>query len=194
MRKFRNIVMMFALILAVSLGISCGGDGPKNPGNSTRTPVPSQNQTSSGVKIESAVALSDEQKSAIDGALTQLFTEARARNYNNKLNHSDYSIIIRNDCEMRGGIMQWKDRLDQYDGTEFDAEPAPGIGMVWQPEKVTLNPYKAPVFTICYDAPQAMGITTRYGAEHVILYYNDKSEFDRTQFHGNGGPPHPIIQ
>ena len=180
--------MMFALILAVSLGISCGGDGPK-PGN--RTPVPSQNQTPMGIKIESIVALSDEQKSAMDGALTQLFSEVRARNYNNKLNHSDYSIIVRNDCVERGGIKVWLERLDQYDGTEYDQDPTPGVGMIYQPERVVLNPNRAPVFTICNDVPQVMGTTARYGAEHIILYYNDRSEYDRTAFHG---PPHPIIQ
>jgi hypothetical protein len=191
MRKFRNIVMMFALILAVSLCISCGDGGSSMPGNKPRTPTPSQNQTALGIKYQSAAVVTDAQKAEMDKALTQLFAEARARNYAQKLNHSDYSLIIRNDCVEKGGIKVWLERLDQYDGTEYDQDPTVGVGMIYQPERVVLNPTRPPVFTICYDTPETMGLTTRYGAEHIILYYNDQSEYQRTAVHG---PPHPIIQ
>jgi hypothetical protein len=170
MIKFRNIVMMFALILVVSL-CGCGGSTPQPP------------VKKEGLAIQSTQAVSDEIKQAMIDSLNQLFVEAKARGYKNYLSLNDYTIIVRNDCRPapESGVMSWQ-------------EETPGYGLIWQAERVSISSGQVQFFQICRDNMATMANTTRYGAEHIILYFNDKAEFERTKVHTTPELGHPIIR
>lgn len=167
MRKFRNIVMMFALILAVSL---CGCyDSPL--------------EGADRINIQSPVQLDDSTVQGMNDSLTQLFAQARARGYTKYLKHSYYTVVVRNDCQPapESGVMSWQ-------------EYVPGYGLTWQAEQVRISSNTVQSFQICKDTPQTMFNTTRYGAEHIILYFNDRPEFERTKIHSTPELGHPIIR
>lgn len=187
-------LITFILSLIIGLGavalVSCGGNGgtviPKTP-----TPTTGLSQTPKGIKLKLSSPLDVSIQNDMDAALTKLFSDVGAKNYSKMLSHSDYTITVKDDCVNRSGTMSWLDRLDSYDGTEYDQDPRVGIGMIYRAEQVTLSPNRAPEFIICRDVPATMKNTTRYGAEHIILYYNDMTEYTRTAVHTTTG--HPII-
>lgn len=156
-------------------------------GNSTPSGPSAKNTTPMGVGL--SMNLADAPKTVIDSALTKLFSDVQSRDYTQKLKHSDYFITIKTDCIDRNGTKVWLERLDTYDGTEYDQDPTPGIGMIYQAERVEL-PGNPPKFTICLDNLTNMSNTTRFGAEHIILYYNDRNEYHRTAVNTH---VHPII-
>jgi hypothetical protein len=154
------------------------------------------NTTPLGVKVLSVNPLHPELIPAIDGSLTELFAMCRRRGYTQKLNHDDYKIYVippeREYDSLGNYVPNFKLRADEYDGTVFDQNPTPGIGEVYAAE------YVAPDFS-CYviaeytrDFETTARDAVRYGAEHIILKFNDEAEFNRTAFHGNG-IGHPII-
>jgi hypothetical protein len=184
MIKFRNIVMMFALILAVSL---CGCDGSTPSRVNTVQAVPTGTSPTTpivtGLTIQSTLPVDAETRNAMTQALTTLFAEAKARGYKNYVSHSDYTVIVRNDCRPapESGVMSWQ-------------EETPGYGLIWQAERVTISSSKVQSFQICRDNLATMANTTRYGAEHIVLYFNDKAEFERTKIHSTPELGHPIIR
>jgi hypothetical protein len=193
MKKILIFAFTFIIGLVAVFGLSCGGD---NNGSRPRTPTPSNpstggSRTPMGINLKLSSPLDASIQNTMDASLAKLFSDVQGRPYSQKIRHSDYTIMIKDDCVDRSGTMSWLDRLDSYDGTEYDQDPRPGIGMIYRAEQVTLNPSRPPEFIICRDSEQNMGNTTRYGAEHIILYYNDRGEYDRTAVHTTGG--HPII-
>jgi hypothetical protein len=152
--------------------------------------------TQLGVKVLSVNPLHPDLETAIDVSLAELFATCRRRGYTQKLSHSDYKIYVippEREFDSEGNyVPNFKLRIDEYDGTVFDQNPAPGIGEVYAAE------YVAPDFSAYVIAEYTRNFTTtaqdavRYGAEHIILKFNDEAEFNRTVFHGNG-VSHPII-
>lgn len=186
-------VLAFIITFIIGVSVSCGGKKdvvPNSTGGSTTTGSPND-QTPMGIKLKLTSPLDENIKTEMDASLTKLFSDVQSRGYSRMNSHSDYTITVKDDCVDRFGTMAWLDRLDDYDGQEFDQDPRPGIGMVYRAEQVNIYPNKAPDFIICRDAVQSMKNTTRYGAEHIILYYNDRGEYERTAVHITSG--HPII-
>lgn len=193
--KILSFLLTFIIGLVAVFGLSCGGDNdrPRNPGNTVTQPTPATGgtRTPQGINLRLSSPLDASIQNAMDASLTKLFSDVQGKGYNQKVRHSDYIINVKDDCVNTNGTMSWLDRLDSYDGTEYDQDPRPGIGMIYRAEQVTLSPNKAPEFVICRDVVQNMSKTTRYGAEHIILYYNDMNEYNRTAVHTTSG--HPII-
>ena len=186
-------ILIFILSLVIVFTISCGGNGSNPTPSNPNLPPPNTGlaKTPQGINLKLTVPLDEHLQTELDSSLTKLFSDVSARNYSRMLLHSDYTITIKSDCIDRNGIMAWLQRLDSYDGTDFDQDPREGIGMIYVPEQVTLSPNRAPEFIICMDNVATMRSTSRYGAEHIILYYNDRTEYTRTAIHTTTG--HPII-
>jgi hypothetical protein len=142
------------------------------------TPVFVAGRTPLGITLKGQPVPEDIQ-AEMDNALTELFTTARARGYSAYTNHSNYVIIVKDDCANRNGTMAWLDRLDSYDGTPYDQNPAPGIGEIYRAEEVRLNS-GPPTFLICRDVKEHMRNFTRYGAEHIIYWFNDRAAYNAT--------------
>jgi hypothetical protein len=149
-----------------------------------------------GVKLLSNCGTTAEYRAAIDESLTQLFRDAQVLGYFDKTQHTDYTIHVKCDCRPspESGTPSWRIRADEYDGTVFDQNPAPGIGEVLAAEQViTFNDMVFPEFIICSSNDlEYVKNVARYGAEHIILAFNDRAEYERTRFHGTD-ISHPII-
>lgn len=158
--------------------------------------VKPNDKTPRGINIVSSQPVSDAMKSAMDESLTNLFNDARALGYTQKITHGDYTIHVRHDCvrSPESGTLSFKIRADEYNNSIFDVNPDPNIGEVLAAEQViTHNNFPTTHYIICADTDlENVRKTTRYGAEHIILAFNDPSEYERTKFHGNG-IYHPII-
>lgn len=147
-------------------------------------------RTPKGVKVFSQGEISDAHLSEIDAALTRLFEIARRRGYQNRLNFGDYTIFIPNPQLYRNGVPCFKIRLDEYDGTEFDQNPMSGIGEVFAPEYV-LPDFSG--FVVAYtDDMELLRTCVHNGAEHIILFENDRALYDQTAVHSNDNG-HPIL-
>ena len=188
MKKIITFIITVTLGLVAVFLLNCGDS---NGGIKTPTPTPTGTTTPLGIKLKLTSPLDASIQTEMDASLTKLFSDVRGRGYVQKVRHSDYTITIKDDCVNQNGVMSWLDRLDSYDGTEYDQDPRPGIGMIYRAEQVTLSQSRAPEFIICRDIVSTMKNTTRYGAEHIILYYNDMNEYNRTAVHTTTG--HPII-
>lgn len=181
-----KILLSLYLFAAVLTFFSCGKKNENPPNASIQT-------TPLGVRVESESAVDADKLNAIDAALTELFADARAQGYAAMLNHSDYAIYVNRQCVDRNGVKVWRGRADNYDGTEYDQNPAPGIGEVYIAEQVVKNGnIVVPKYIICDDTLDNMANTARFGAEHVILFYNEPYKYLETETHASGAG-HPII-
>jgi hypothetical protein len=159
------------------------------PGNTVYTPHPIPTVTpfvpqsvAGKINIQSPVVLDSSTIEGMNAAFTQLFSEAKSRGYTKYVGHSDYTVIVRNDCQLINGTMAWKEYVPDY-------------GEIWQAEQVRISSNKVQTFQICKDVSQNMSNTTRYGAEHIILYFNNRPEFERTKIHTDAPETwHPIIR
>ena len=148
--------------------------------------------TASGARVESSAEISVESLQTIDEALREVFSDAAALNYSNVLTHGEYKIYVHRECTDRNGVMNWLGEAPNYDQTEFDHDPRVGHTKVYRAEEVIrVNGAIVPRFIICLDTQPNMANTTRYGAEHVILFFNDRDLYYQTETHLTGG--HPII-
>jgi hypothetical protein len=181
----KGMKTVFILLLAVFIW-ACGS----NSGSST-VYTPYNALTPRSVTIQSTTPVSTEILNTVDTSLELLFQDVSGRGYKSKLKHSDYIIVVKDDCIARNGVKAWLERNDDYNNTIWDQNPDPKIGEIYQSEKVTLSSLAYPRFTICRDLPSIMANSVRYGAEHIILYYNDTEEYERTKIHTTTG--HPII-
>lgn len=160
----------------------------------------SQERTTKGVLICSKNGISQEFKDIVDESLTEVFNDAilfgqsKQVNWNQKLNHSDYIVYVLDDCtpSPEQHVPCFKLRADEYDGTIFDQDSREGIGYILASEYVIKDGnVPSGEYVICNDIINLYN-NARYGAEHIILYFNDIDEYNATVFHGNG-VYHPII-
>lgn len=177
--------MKYLLLLLIFL-VGCGEPKIVQPPSSSLT-------SPNGIRIKSNSTVSSSTLTTMDASLAKLFQDAKLRNYTKKLNFTDYTIFIKEDCIDRNGTKVWLERNDSYNNTEFDQNPDPVIGTIFQAEQVILNDSSVVSFVICSDTEFNMSNATRYGAEHIILFYNDKKEYERTKIH-TSTQGHPIIK
>jgi hypothetical protein len=194
--KLRYYLIILAVIFLAFVAMS--GCKKKKSDNGTQLTVYSttQERTANGALVASALGESSELKQAIDESLTNVFADAAALGYSNKLSHSDYIIYVLDDCipSPVNHTPSFKLRADEYDGTVFDQDPRPGFGYILASEFVIQDgtpPTPTTEYVVCNDLENIRD-SARYGAEHIILYNNNLPEYDRTKFHGNG-VNHPII-
>lgn len=189
-----KFIALFIFTLVAGLVVVNCGDGKSNTNppvvSTPSTPSPNGWQTPKGIKLNITSLLDPSIQAEMDASLTKLFADVKGRGYSQRMTHSAYTITIKDDCVNRNGTMVFKLRADNYNGTEYDQNPDPNIGEIFAAEQVKL-PSNPSEFVICRDSVATMKNTTRYGAEHIILYYNNRAEYDRTATHLTSG--HPII-
>jgi hypothetical protein len=171
----KNLLLFLALFT-----FACSDGGGTMPGNGTPRPTPAPNNGT--LSVNSTAPVSEETKTLMKKALDELFEDAKVKGYTKYTSYSNYIYVIRQDCQLINNTMSWQ-------------QETPGYGLIWQAERVQIKP-TATVQTvqICNDIPEHMYNTTRYGAEHVILYFNNQTEFKRTEIHSDAcNCPHPII-
>lgn len=147
-----------------------------------------------GVRVASYRGVGAEFLDAVDAALNELFLDAVSLGYSNRVAHDQYLIYVKHDWELSpvDRVPSFRVRADNYDGTIYDVDPRSGIGYVYATEYVIrgLNGIPTGEYVITND-PDNLARNVRYGAEHIILYFNDPVRYAATETHTSGG--HPLI-
>lgn len=171
------------------------------------------NTTPQGINVKGTV--SGEEARVIDEATTKLFQDARRDGYNQWLEYGRYIVQVRDDCTSgESGTKSFLVDAPNYDGTYWDQvntlgeETDPdmisrgfiykkdGVGRVRAAEMIVKDRKGTPTgeFWICHDTPESMRLATRFGLEHIVLYYNDRDKYLRTETHTSAENSHPLIK
>lgn len=129
---------------------------------------------------------------AIDEGLTELFAVARRHRYSARLSHADYTVFIARPDRTRNGDGAYSPDIAvgaaQYAGSVYDQGGyVYAAGMV-----LSFNPSAFIVAEHERDFTRVSNVA-RYEGEHIILYHNDRSLYQQTLDHSEGGS-HPILQ
>jgi hypothetical protein len=155
--------------------------------------------TPKGVKLRSVNPVRPEMIAACDYAFETMFEICRRKhNFHNRLKFSDYLVyIIPQDREHDSNgvyVPNFLLRADDYDGSIYDHDPAPGVGLVYAAEYCLPDKsgFVVPEYTRNFDELAAVGGAFHNGLDHLILFANDVDWYARTENHASGGG-HPII-
>lgn len=191
----KNLILILCLFLATT-AFDCGKSESHGAGGDAKDVVQT---TAIGVTVVSRGGISAEQLGAINSGVAEVIEDGKALGFTEHLDPHLYTIGIVAACETTpGGNLAWRIPANDYDGTQYDINPAPGIGEVYAAERVLME--RAPDFTsrpsntyqICPGSVGLMQNTARYGLEHILLFWNDFPEYQATANHGSGGG-HPLI-
>ena len=145
-------------------------------------------RTPKGALLRSANVVNSEAIAAIDLWLTQLFAKAKKRGWTNKVTHPEQLIyIVPPERELNSAgeyVPNFLIRGDNYDGSDFDQDARPGVGMVLAAEYVLpdVSGFVLPEYTRDFEK---FGDIAAHGALHVLAFHNDRAFFERTKTHGN---------
>lgn len=158
----------------------------------TRDNFPVSVETPRGVRVYSVSQPSSKMLNAIDQGLTDLFVVARKNNYFKRLNYSDYTIFIAKADRTIDGSKQYSPDIAvqaaQYAGSVYDQG-----GFVYAAGMVLAHNPCAFVIAEHTKDLQRVSDVVRYEGEHLIMYHNDRSRYNKTADHSQGGG-HPILQ
>jgi hypothetical protein len=149
-------------------------------------------ETPKGVRVFAVNQPNSKMLNAIDQGFTDLFAVARKNKYSKRLNHSDYTIFIARADRTKDSNKQYSPDIavpsGQYAGSVYDKG-----GFIYAAGMVLA--YKPCAFVIAEHTKdlQRVSNVVRYEGEHLILYHNDRSRYNKTADHSTGGG-HPILQ
>jgi len=148
--------------------------------------------TPRGVTVLARVMPRAEVLNAIDRGLTELFDVARRHGYRNRLSFSDYTVFIARADRTRDRSGAYSPDIavpaQQYAGSDYDQGGfiyAAGMVLAFNPSAFVIAEHD-------HDFGRISNVV-RYEGEHLVLYYNDRSLYERTADHSRGGG-HPILQ
>jgi hypothetical protein len=158
----------------------------------TRDNFPVSVETPRGVRVYSVSQPTSKMLNAIDQGLADLFVVARKNDYFKRLNYSDYTIFIaKADRTIDGGKQYSPDiavQAAQYAGSIYDQG-----GFIYAAGMVLSHNPCAFVIAEHTKDLQRVSDVVRYEGEHLIMYHNDRSRYNKTADHSQGGG-HPILQ
>jgi hypothetical protein len=158
----------------------------------TKDDFPVSVETPRGVRIYSISQPNSKMLNAIDQGLTDLFVVARKNNYFKRLNYSDYTIFIAKADRITDSNKQYSPDIAvqsaQYAGSVYDQG-----GFVYAAGMVLAHNPCAFVIAEHTKDLQRVSNVVRYEGEHLIMYHNDRSRYNKTADHSQGGG-HPILQ
>jgi len=148
--------------------------------------------TPRGVTVLARVMPRAEVLNAIDRGLAELFDVARRHGYRNRLSFSDYTVFIARADRTRDRSGAYSPDIavpaQQYAGSDYDQGGfiyAAGMVLAFNPSAFIIAEHD-------HDFGRISNVV-RYEGEHLVLYYNDRSLYERTADHSRGGG-HPILQ
>lgn len=148
--------------------------------------------TQRGVKIYAVREPNAATLQAIDTGFVNLFAIARKNGYSKRTNFSDYTVFIANADRTKDSGGNYSPDLavpsGQYAGSDYDKGGyIYAAGMV-----LAFNP-SAFIFAEHEKNLERISDVVRFEGEHIILYYNNRSLYNKTADHSRGGG-HPIMQ
>lgn len=194
-----NKIKILFLILTITILLSCSDNK-----NSSTTDEPilivhsetQQRRTENSPLVASKNGVSQDYLRWIDESFDNLTRDISAQNRDHNIYSQAVILYILDDCVLspEQRVPSFLIRADDYDGTQFDQDPRPGIGKIYAAEYVI---QEGNVLTnewvICNSTDETyVKNASRYGYEHKFLYDWYRSEYEATKFHGNG-VSHPLI-
>jgi hypothetical protein len=185
------------LVVIFTLFYSCGGNSP--PGNisepitDVHTTRSVTQKTSSDVEVVSKSGVNLAVIYNVEDGYQKAKRDALASGYTQKLEGSNYTVLIPDDpCTEVGESKTpaFKVRADNYDGTEFDLDPRPGVGVTWAAEMVASYGIAGGRME-GYVCPDIAANGTEYFMEHGLARWNEDSWYRATETHTTR--PHPIL-
>lgn len=148
--------------------------------------------TERGVKVYAVKEPNAATLQAIDNGFANLFAIARKNGYNKRTNFSDYTVFIANADRTKDSSGNYSPDVavpsGQYAGSDYDKGGyIYAAGMV-----LAFNP-SAFIFAEHESNLERISDVVRFEGEHIILYYNNRSLYNKTADHSKGGG-HPILQ
>jgi hypothetical protein len=129
---------------------------------------------------------------AIDDGLAELFVIARRHGYRARMEYADYTVFIARADRTTDSNGNYSPDIaiaaGQYAGSRYDQGGfvyAAGMVFSFDPGSFIIAEHEKDW--------QRISNVVRYEGEHLVLYFNDRTLFDRTADHSRGGG-HPILQ
>lgn len=148
--------------------------------------------TPQGVRVVAVTAPRAEVLAAIDRGFAELFAVARRHGYRTRLNFGEYTVFIGRADRTKDSSGQYSPDIavpaGQYAGGYYDQG-----GFIYAAGMVLANNPPAFVFAEHERDLSRISNIVRYEGEHIILYHNDRSLYQKTADHSRGGA-HPILQ
>ncbi len=151
-----------------------------------------ETSTPRGVRVYSVGRPRPQMLRAIDDGLGELFAVARRRGYRARLNYADYTVFVARADRLRDSSGAYSPDIAvgaaQYAGSVYDQGGyvyAAGMVLSFQPTAFVIADHDREFARVSNVA--------RYEGEHLVLYHNDPSLYQRTLDHSRGGS-HPILQ
>ncbi len=148
--------------------------------------------TPRGVRVWSRISPRADVLRAIDDGMTELFSIARRHGYRSRLNYADYTVFIARADRTKDSSGKYSPDIAipsaQYAGSLYDQGGfiyAAGMVLAFNPRAFIIAEHERDLSRISN--------VVRYEGEHLILYYNDRSLYEKTADHSRGGG-HPILQ
>jgi hypothetical protein len=129
---------------------------------------------------------------AIDRGFLDLFAVAERHGYHNRMRFDDYTVFIGRADRIKDSQGQYSPDVavpaQQYAGTDYDQG-----GLIYAAGMVlAFNPCAFVIAEHDRDLGRVSNVV-RFEGEHLILYYNDRALYEKTDDHSRGGG-HPILQ
>ncbi|MGB9182207.1 MAG: hypothetical protein WCB68_23460 [Pyrinomonadaceae bacterium] len=206
MKRSLTKILNMTLCLAVVCGIFLFGDQTRNVAAQYRVEpqllaraeqitgdrFTISTRTPRGALVYARTKPRAEMLNAIDNGLSDLFAVASRHGYRTRLNYSDYTIFIARPDRLKDSAGAYSPDIAvyaaQYAGSVYDQGGyVYAAGMV-----IAYNPCALVIAEHERDMSRVSNVV-RYEGEHLVLYYNDRSMYERTRDHSKGGG-HPILQ
>ena len=153
---------------------------------------PVRTSTSNGVRVFAQRQPRLELLRAIDVGFTNLFAVARRHGYRARLDYASYTVFIAKADRIKDSTGGYSPDIavpaGQYAGSGYDQGGyvyAAGMVLAYNPSAFIIAEHDGNVTRI--------SDIVRFEGEHIILYYNDRSLYEKTKDHSQGGG-HPILQ
>lgn len=194
MKKLTITLFLIVLAFAGLGNKSCKKDVSDTPNGTVALSRENLQRTASGVRVYSKQGISQSYLDNIERGLLQRTEAARNDGHTLGLNLDLYDVFIPLlPCEQSPvqRIWSFKVRADNYDQTEYDIDPRPGIGVIYASEMVTS--FNGSMVICPQEAFDAVG----NGADHIILSLNPNTYSDGLNYfyatltHTTGG--HPLL-
>jgi hypothetical protein len=151
-----------------------------------------ETSTPNGVTVVALSTPRREVLDAIDRGFADLFAVARRHGYRNRLNYGDYTVFVARPDRTKDSAGQYSPDIavaaGQYAGSGYDQGGyiyAAGMVLAYNPSAFIIAEHERDW--------QRISNVVRYEGEHLVLYYNDRSLYERTADHSRGGG-HPILK
>lgn len=152
---------------------------------------PVRTSTPNGVRVYAQRQPRPEMLRAIDSGFANLFAVARKHGYRARLDFTSYTVFIARADRTKDSTGGYSPDIavppGQYAGSGYDQGGfvyAAGMVLAFNPSAFIIAEHESSI--------ERVSNIVRFEGEHIILYYNDRSLYEKTKDHSQGGG-HPIL-